>query len=249
MAKAPGEDKCAMTLKMPVGLSVMEDGKPFFFEGGKTGCLLIHGFTGTTSSMRPMGEFLAAKGVTVLGPRLPGHGTDVNDMGKWAYTDWISMGGLLTLYLAEKHSDSLAGIMPISSPVRWLAPGANGVALKFVGVLKHVLKTFPGPGNDLKDPDVVEVAYEKLSTNAAHELVKLAGVVDADLARITCPVRLFAAREDHVVPPRNSQYIYDNVSSSDKEIIWLDNCYHVATLDYDKEKIFESSYNFMTQVG
>jgi carboxylesterase len=271
MAKAPGEDKCAMTLKMPVGLSVMEDGKPFFFEGGKTGCLLIHGFTGTTSSMRPMGEFLAAKGVTVLGPRLPGHGTDVNDMGKWAYTDWtamvetalaelrdlcdtifvsgLSMGGLLTLYLAEKHSDSLAGIMPISSPVRWLAPGANGVALKFVGVLKHVLKTFPGPGHDLKDPDVVEVAYEKLSTNAAHELVKLAGVVDADLARITCPVRLFAAREDHVVPPRNSQYIYDNVSSSDKEIIWLDNCYHVATLDYDKEKIFESSYNFMTQVG
>jgi esterase/lipase len=91
MAKAPGEDKCAMTLKMPVGLSVMEDGKPFFFEGGKTGCLLIHGFTGTTSSMRPMGEFLAAKGVTVLGPRLPGHGTDVNDMGKWAYTDWTAM--------------------------------------------------------------------------------------------------------------------------------------------------------------
>lgn len=268
---ATTEDKCAATLKMPVGLSVMEDGKPFFFEGGKTGCLLIHGFTGTTSSMRLMGEFLADKGMTVLGPRLPGHGTDVKDMGNWSYMDWtstvetalselrelcdtvfvsgLSMGGLLTLYLAERHSDTLAGVMPISAPVHWLAPGANGIALKFVGVLKHVLKTFPGPGNDLKDPDVVEVAYDKLSTNAAHELAKLGKVVDGDLEHITCPIRLFAAVEDHVVPPKNSQYIYDHVSSTDKEIIWLDNCYHVATLDYDKDKIFEASYDFMTQAG
>ena len=46
-----------------------------------------------------------------------------------------------------------------------------------------------------------------------------------------------------------TQYIYDNISSTDKEIIWLDNCYHVATLDYDKDKIFEASYNFMTRAG
>jgi len=93
------------------------------------------------------------------------------------------------------------------------------------------------------------VAYEKLHANAAHELVKLAKVVDGDLSRITCPIRLFAAREDHVVPPRNSEYIFEHVGSEDKELIWLENCYHVATLDYDKEKIFEASYNFMTSQG
>ena len=271
MPETPVKDKCAMTLKIPAGLDVMEDGKPFFFEGGKTGCLLIHGFTGTTSSMRPMGEYLADKGVTVLGPRLPGHGTDVEDMGRWSYTDWtstvetalseirelcdrvfvsgLSMGGLLTLYLAERHSDTLAGVIPISAPVHWLAPGAQGVALKFVGVLKHFMKTIAGPGNDLKDPEVTEVAYEKLHSNAAHQLVKLAKVVEGDLGRITCPMRIFAAREDHVVPPRNSEYILEHVSSQDKELIWLDNCYHVATLDYDKEKIFEASYDFMTSRG
>jgi carboxylesterase len=114
-------------------------------------------------------------------------------------------------------------------------------------VLKHVVKTIPGPGNDLKDPDVTEVAYEKLHTSAAHELVKLQKVVDADLGRITCPIKIFAARNDHVVPPKNAQYIYDHVSSRDRELIWLDNCYHVATLDCEKEKIFEASYNFMTR--
>lgn len=270
MASETAKEKCALTLKVPEGLAVIDEGRPFFFERGKTGCLLIHGFTGTTSSMRLMGEYLAEKGITALGPRLPGHGTDVQDMGRWSYTDWtstvetalaelrevcdrvfvsgLSMGGLLTLYLGERHSDTLDGIIPISTPVHWMAPGASGLALKVVGGLKHILKEFPGPGNDLKDSTVTEVAYEKLSTSAAHELSKLGKVVDADLARITCPVRIFVAREDHVVPPKNAPYIYDHISSADKEVIWLDNCYHVATLDLDKEKIFEASYNFMTRV-
>jgi len=257
------------TMKVPSGLSVMEDGMPFFFEGGKTGCLLIHGFTGTTSSMKPMGEFLASRNITVLAPRLPGHGTNVKDMGRWSYTDWIltvetalseleamcdrvfvsglSMGGLLTLYLAERHGGALAGAMPISTPVHWVAPGLKGVALKLVPALKHVLKTFPGPGNDIKDPGVVEVAYEKFSTHAAHELAKLAKVVDADLSTITCPLRIFVARNDHVVPARNSQYILERVSSNDKKLVWLDNSFHVATLDLDRRKIFEASYDFVAR--
>lgn len=269
MAKTPVSDKCAITMEAPVGLEVMEEGKPFFFDGGDTGCLLIHGFTGTTSSMRLMGEYLAAKGITCLGPRLPGHGTSVEDMGRWSYTDWtstaetalgelreicgkvyvtgLSMGGLLTLYLAERHSDMLAGAIPISAPAHWLSPGLNGVLIKGVGFLKHLIKQMPGPGNDVRDPDVTEVAYDKLSTSAAHELLKLQRVVDADMSRITCPIKIFAGRNDHVVPPKNSQYIYDNVSSKDKELLWLPECYHVATLDCDKEKIFEASYNFMTR--
>lgn len=268
MSKKSSGVKCPVSTSVPTGLDVMEDGRPFFFEGGPTGCLLIHGFTGTTSSMRLMGEYLSDKGVTCLGPRLPGHGTDVKDMARWAYTDWtstvevaleelsgicekvfvagLSMGGLLTLYLAERHPETVAGAIPISAPVHWLSPGLNGILIKGVGVLKHVIKEMPGPGNDLKDPDATEVAYDKLSTNAAHELLKLQRIVDADLRRITCPIRIFAGNNDHVVPPKNAQYIYENVSSGDKELTWLPDCYHVATLDCDKDKIFEASYNFMT---
>lgn len=261
------------TLEIPEGVTVMEDGRPFFFEGkGKIGCLLIHGFTGTTSSMKPMGEYLAGKGVTVLGPRLPGHGTDVKDMARWTRGDWIStvetaldelssicekvfvaglsMGGTLTLYLGENHSDELSGIAPISAAASRLAPSfLETQALKVLPVLKRVLKTFPGPGGDIKDPSVTEVAYEKLSTEALHELVKLIEEVKGNLGRITLPVRIFHSLEDHVVAPENATCVYDRISSADKELIWLDNSFHVATLDYDKEKIFENSYNFFLKVA
>lgn len=254
------------TLETPSGLSVMDDGKPFFIKGGNVGCLLLHGFTGTTSSLKPMGEYLAGKGLTVLGPRLPGHGTDVKDMGRWSHNDWtstaeqalaeleglcgdvfvsgLSMGGTLTLYLGERFSDRIAGIMPVCAPVFMKNP-----ALKLVPVLKHLIGTFPGPGNDLKDPDASEVAYEKLSVKALHELVKLMRLVEGNLDRITVPIRIFQARDDHVVPPENAPYIFQRVGSEDKKLIWLDNSYHVATLDFDKDKLFEASFEFTREIA
>ena len=62
---------------------------PFFFEGGTTGCLLIHGFSGSPPEMRPMGEYLAERGLTVLGVRLAGHGVTPEDMAPTGWRDWV----------------------------------------------------------------------------------------------------------------------------------------------------------------
>lgn len=258
------------TMEIPKDLPVMKDGKPFFFQGGKTGVLLVHGFTGTTSSMKPMGEYLAAKGFTVLGPRLPGHGTNVIDMGRYTFEDWIaaaetaflelqgmcdkvfvsglSMGGLLTLCLGENHPE-IAGLIPVSAPAHWLIKGRQAALLPLVPVLKYLVRTFPGPGNDVKDPSVKEIAYDDLHTSAMHELIKLIRYVDGKLDRIAMPIRIYHAKEDHVVPTENAPYIFEHVASKDKKLIWLENSYHVATLDLDKEKIFEETYNFIKVIG
>ena len=258
------------TMEIPAGLNVMEDGKPFFFPGGKVGCLLIHGFTGTTSSMKPMGEDLAERGLTVLGPRLPGHGTDVRDMALHPRSEWIdtvetafeeissicesvfvsglSMGGALTLFLGEKHPDKVTGLIPIDAAAPEVTKGLQKHALKLLPVLKHVVKVLPGPGNDLKDPNITETAYDSLSTESLYELVKLAAEVKGELNKIKSPIRIFVACNDHVVPTSNADYIFDHVSSTDKEVIWLDNCFHVATLDVDRGKIFRDSYAFIQKL-
>ena len=67
---------------------VWDGAEPFNFEGNSTGVLVIHGFTGCNQSMLPYGKALAAKGYTVMGPRLPGHGTTVEDMALRKYTEW-----------------------------------------------------------------------------------------------------------------------------------------------------------------
>ena len=44
------------------------DGASFTYQGGKTGFLLLHGFTATTAEVRPLGERLHAAGYTVSAP-------------------------------------------------------------------------------------------------------------------------------------------------------------------------------------
>ena len=96
-------------------------------DGGPAGVLVIHGFTGNPASMRGLAEALAAAGFTVDLPRLPGHGTKVEDMIPTRFDDWLgaaeehyaalaarfdqvvvaglSMGGALTAWLGSEHPE------------------------------------------------------------------------------------------------------------------------------------------------
>jgi hypothetical protein len=60
-------------------MGVLPGAGTFYFEGSDVGCLLIHGFTGTPQNIRPLGDFLPRRGLTVLAPRPAGHGTTVDD--------------------------------------------------------------------------------------------------------------------------------------------------------------------------
>lgn len=44
--------------------------------------LLCHGFTGSPQTLRGWADYLAAQGLTVSLPRLPGHGTTWQDLAR-----------------------------------------------------------------------------------------------------------------------------------------------------------------------
>ena len=71
-------------------MGVLPGAGMFYFEGSEVGCLLIHGFTGTPQNIRPLGDFLARRGLSVLAPRLAGHGTSVDEFETTGPADWIA---------------------------------------------------------------------------------------------------------------------------------------------------------------
>ncbi len=241
---------------------VWEDAQPFSFAGNSTGVLVIHGFTGCTQSMLPYGKALAARGYTVLGPRLPGHGTTVEDMALRKYTEWtgeaeralqvlssqckqvfvtgLSMGGTITLYLAARFADKIAGIITIN------ALALTQPLLRLTPILKYLVKTRPGVGSDIKKPEARESCYDQVPVSAAHELTRLLKAMREELPRVNVPALIIASREDHVVAePANAEYILASIGSKNKELLWLENSYHVATLDNDAEIIFERAGEFI----
>lgn len=247
---------------MVAEVNIIPGAEPFFFEGGDTGCLLVHGFTGNPSSLRPMGEALAKEGITIVGPRLKGHGTSVEDMAACSYQDWLdsaeaglrelsarcstvfvaglSMGGTISLYLAHRYPELVKGAIPICAPVIFKDP-----KLALLPLLKVFVKTVPGVGSDIKDPAVKESSYDKVPVRAVPEMLKLCKRVKEALPEIRQPALIFGAREDHVVPAVNPPYILEHLGSEKKELVWLENSYHVSTLDFDKEIIFNRSAAFI----
>ena len=73
----------------------------------------------------------------------------------------------------------------------------------------------------------------------------MVNVTDTEPPRITCPALVITSREDHVVPPMNGPLIVELLGSTDKRLLWLEESYHVATLDNDKERIVEESLAFI----
>jgi carboxylesterase len=242
---------------------VMPGAEPFFFDAGDVGCLLLHGWAGTCDSMRYLGERLLEAGITVYAPLLPGHGTCPEDLASTTAEDWVrasvhhlhlladrcsptfvaglSMGGMLTLYLGATQGDRLRGIAPINGAVFLNNP--DFAALAFQDDASDVVPIFEE--GLLKDPTVTEVTYELRPRNTILSVLGLAKVTEELLPRIDVPTLILQSIEDGVVPASNGELFYERISSSDKRIKWLNNSYHVATLDYDKDIVADEIIGFI----
>ena len=243
-------------------VSVLPGAEPVDLPGGPVGALLCHGFTGTTQSMRPWAEHLAAAGLTVRAPRLPGHGTRWQDLNATRFSDWyaelerafddlrsgcdrvfvmgLSMGGTLTLRLAELRSSEVAGIVVVNAS---LASDRRDV--KLVPLLSKALPSIPGIASDINKRGVTEVAYDRTPLKALASLQRAWPVVCADLHKISCPVLVYRSRTDHVVEPVSGRRLLEGLAGGTVEERVLEDSYHVATLDNDAPTIFEGSLEFV----
>ena len=235
--------------------------EPFEAVGGDTGVLVLHGFTGNPSSMRPLAEFLAADGFTVSLPRLPGHGTSVADMMTTSWVDWtraaleayddlaarttrvavvgLSMGGGLSAYVAQRRDvGAVVFINPlVKPPVPEMIDGLNQL-------IEAGLTTIDAIGSDVKREGVSELAYDATPLACAKSLFDGIGEVYEALASIVAPSLLLSSREDHVVTADNGDDLVARVRGP-IERVWLENSFHVATIDNDQPVVQALTRDFI----
>jgi carboxylesterase len=245
---------------------LMPGAEPWSHDGGPVGVLVLHGFTGSPRSMRPWAEHLAEAGLSVELPRLPGHGTTWKDMQVTRWDDWyaeadrsltalrercgttfvmgLSMGGSLSLRLAEKRPGDVAGLVLVNPAVHTERKDAFLLPL-----LRHVVPSFPGVSNDIKKPGQDEGAYDKMPLQCVYSLQSAWKDIKSDIREVAAPLMLLHSREDHVVEPSNAAWILANVASTDTTEAWLEDSYHVATLDNDAPFIFERSVEFVRRLA
>jgi carboxylesterase len=244
---------------------VLPGAEPYHHSGGSVGALLCHGFTGSPYSMRPWAEYLAAAGLTVSLPRLPGHGTDWRDMNLTTWDDWytavdrefgelrercdqvfvmgLSMGGTLALRLAQRHGSAVAGVVVVNPAVLSSDP-----RLRVLPLLHRFVPSLAAVGGDIRKPGVSELAYDRTPLRARESLRRAWPTVLRDLPRVTQPLLLLRSYTDHVVEAESSRQVLARVSSRDLTEIVLHDSYHVATLDHDAPRIFAESLEFVNRL-
>jgi carboxylesterase len=231
---------------------------------GDVGVLVLHGYTSSPYGMRGLAEHIAAAGFSVELPRFPGHGTHWKDLAKTTWRDWareaiaalellrartttqvavgLSMGGALALHLAETRED-LAGAVLINPAISTTNPVA-----KLVPVLKWVVPSVAGLGNDISKEGGDEQPYDRNPVRSQASVLELMALVRSRLSEVTCPLLVFTSRQDHVVEPINGQQILEGVSSTDTEQVWLERSFHVAQLDHDAEEIERRTVQFIRRI-
>jgi len=247
---------------------IVEKAKPIFIDKGDNAVLLLHGMGGSPFEMSEMAEFLADKNITVFIPLMKSHGRTYKDMGGMdaeelyeesleyvnilkqnydeVYVGGLSTGGSLALKLAE--NEDLEGVIPLAAPITYGADFLKGSTIYFFRVMKVLTPSLRRIIYGLaRDPIVHETlpSFDRLPVRILIEGELLKKEVMNNLDKIEEPILILQSRFDNRAAPSSAQYIYDNVNSEDKTLLYLNNSGHVITMDYDKELVFEEIYDFI----
>lgn len=246
--------------------------EPFELVGDDDlGVVLVHGFTGTPYEVRYLGEQLARAGLTVRAPRLPGHGTHVDELDRTTWQDWAaavehaavelgrrcrqvavvgqSLGGLLALYTASRRPE-IACVGSLAAPL-WLE-GLSGHVARWTregGPLARVRRLPKLGGSDVRDrrAKAENPCYDAIPTRALGELLAFMQVVDAELPAVTQPVLVLHATHDHTAPVSCARRIAEGTRAVRTRI--LPRSYHLIAIDVERDIVAAEVIRFLRHHG
>jgi carboxylesterase len=243
--------------------AIRDGAEPFSLGDGPVGVLMIHGFTGSPASMRPIGEWLALQGLSVEGVRLPGHGTSAEDLRTRRWTEWVDEAarGLdalrararTVLVFAQSMGASVALVLTASRPaeVDGLAlanPYVFDARLLVAPAGRLVLREVKGIENDIAMPGQDENGDKRMPVPAIVEMGTLLRRARSVLPSVRQPAVVFRSGADHVIPRANAHKVLARIGSERTELVACPRSYHVVTLDYDAPLVRERVRSFALEL-
>ncbi|MBI3168961.1 MAG: alpha/beta fold hydrolase [Chloroflexi bacterium] len=238
------------------------EGGGFFWEGGPVGVFLSHGYTATKVCL--FAKRLHEKGFSVAGPLLAGHGTQPSDLNCVHWQDWVesgekvyqqlvthckhvflageSMGGLVALYLANRH--------PAARGVLLYAPAIE-LTMSMIDKVKLYLGASFMPyakREAMGASDKWQGYHPELPTKGIVQTLQFQEAVKQVLPNIHQPILVFQGRKDTVISANAGEIILQGVRSTMKEHHWMENSSHPMLIDVEMETIAGLSLNLMENV-
>jgi len=252
-------------------LSGDERVRTFAVDGGRVGCLLLHGFTGTPAEMRSLAEWLAERGYSVRAPLLPGHGSRVEDLASTRWQDWfgaaeasweelgrvasvravagLSMGALLALHLAHERPREVRAVAALAPALELTNQRSASLALwlRRLPRLPRRFELVPKRSSGTAGKVRITPAYDEIPLRALASMVDLQRIVAGELGNITTPVVLAEGGRDETVSPRSAAMIESRLGSRVKTRFRFPSSGHILTEDAEAPAIVDAVERFLAR--
>jgi carboxylesterase len=244
------------------------DTQPSMLEGSEdSGVILIHGLGATAWETKKLAEYLNKNNITTSQVLLAGHGANIYDFEKTTSQQWYnsveqaynslntkkkviigsSLGALLAIELTQKNNPD--GIIILSVPIYF-----NDKRIKYTPILKYFQRYSHRDINKEHQP----FYHENFPVKALAKMIDYINKVKPIIPKINTPALIIQSNNDTRLDSKSAQYLYDNIASEEKEIMWLNSNQHVLIIDYEDEnqefknerkEIFEKIHKFIIETN
>jgi carboxylesterase len=172
----------------------------------------------------------------------------------------VSMGATLAMEVATH--DELAAIVLLSPALAY-----DGWAMPWYRFLLSYARFIPfhqryryyehepyGVKNPAMRAMVKKMLAERGKSTVGGESISLDQLIEGDrliqqvrdrVNLISDPILIMHPVEDESVHPRHAEFVYKTVSSVEKELILLGDCYHMITVDNERDTVFYETEMFI----
>ena len=196
--------------------------------------LLVHGFAGGTYDMESLAWLIERRyRLDVYQFTLPGHGQKAN----CTYKDWIksaeekvealiklgyssiyvvghSMGGVIATYIASKYPE-IKKIVLAAPAFKYIGDKGNFSIRKATSIML-----------EYGFAEVLFRGFERLPIKSIGDFMTLVSEYQEAPKKIEIPILIIQGLKDDIVPKESSEYVFDNVKSNKKGIIYLNDSNH-----------------------
>ncbi len=239
----------------------------------KLGVLLLHGWTGTRTMMRPLVEPLHSMNLPTRLPALRGCEDGSPDaLLKVNWQDWLedgrlalldllsevdkaiivghSMGGMIALSLAADYPQNVDSVVTAGTPGRMVTPFAPGNKLyPLFRLLWRLIPTYDKGQLAYADPSAEQLddSLRVVPMIAIKQLFDFINQQSKYLPGVSVPLLILQSRADSSCAPDSVDILFDRTSTpkANKRIVWFEKSEHGMFLDIEREQVIAEVVQFV----
>jgi carboxylesterase len=236
-------------------------------------CLVLHGLGGGLYELAPLIAALESDGLTLACPVLPGHDgpgpvMPASDWREWAATaekgfDELSASGKSVAVVGFSTGATVALHLARTRPVARQVLLAPFLAIRYTGLvplqppvyLRWLARFFPDlprrrpavRDKEMRARAAEASLYRTFSVPAALSALDLLDDLRPEVSKIQTPTLIIQGKRDTVVEPAQAAWLYENLASADKQLIYLEESEHLVALDSERDRAISETMKFLAR--